>query len=134
MTAAWGTRILHRPKVPAAINADSPAALLSLCPTYAPTPLLCLPSLAAALGVAAVLVKDEGRRPLGSFKALGGVYVGLRALARAAALPVGQSFPQRDEISGSFIALCIAAAAVTSQAELLFLLGCADLFSHGGLN
>jgi diaminopropionate ammonia-lyase len=30
------------------------------------------------------LVKDEGRRPLGSFKALGGVYAGLCALSRAA--------------------------------------------------
>lgn len=67
---------------------SSPAALLALCPAHAPTPLVDLPDLAAALGVASVLVKDEGRRPLGSFKALGGVYAGLRALARAAGLPV----------------------------------------------
>jgi len=73
---------------PAPVNADSPAVLLGFCPLYAPTPLLDLPDLAAALGVAAVLAKDEGRRPLGSFKALGGVYAGLRALARAAAMPV----------------------------------------------
>ena len=66
---------------------ESPAALLRFCPAYAPTPLTALPRLAAALGVAGVLVKDEGRRPLGSFKALGGVYAGLRALARAAAVP-----------------------------------------------
>ena len=67
---------------------ETPAALLRFCPAHAPTPLLHLPRLAAALGVAAVLAKDEGRRPLGSFKALGGVYAGLRALARAAGRPV----------------------------------------------
>ena len=63
---------------------ESPAALLRHCPAYAPTPLVDLPELATALGVASVLIKDEGRRPLGSFKALGGVYAGLRALGRAA--------------------------------------------------
>lgn len=67
---------------------DTPAALLRRCPAHAPTPLLDLPGLAASLGVAAVLAKDEGRRMLGSFKALGGVYAGLRALARASGLPV----------------------------------------------
>jgi diaminopropionate ammonia-lyase len=36
--------------------------------------------------VAKVVFKDEGVRPLGSFKALGGVYAGLRALARATGL------------------------------------------------
>jgi diaminopropionate ammonia-lyase len=69
-------------------DSDSPMALLRQCPAYAPTPLLDLPDVASALGVAAILAKDEGRRPLGSFKALGGVYAGLRALSRAAALPV----------------------------------------------
>lgn len=48
-----------------------------------PTPLVELPELARLCRVASVLVKDEGQRPLGSFKALGGVYAGLRALARA---------------------------------------------------
>jgi diaminopropionate ammonia-lyase len=66
---------------------ESPATLLRHCPAYAATPLLDLPALAAALGVAGVLIKDEGRRPLGSFKALGGTYAGLRALARAAGFP-----------------------------------------------
>ena len=61
------------------------ASLLSrLSPEYAATPLLDLPLLAARLGVAQVLAKDEGRRMLGSFKSLGGTYAGLRALARAA--------------------------------------------------
>jgi diaminopropionate ammonia-lyase len=52
------------------------------------TPLLDLPGLASAAGVAQVLVKDEGRRALGSFKSLGGTYAGLRALARAAGMAV----------------------------------------------
>ncbi len=58
--------------------------LASLSSEYAATPLLDLPLLAARLGVAQVLAKDEGRRMLGSFKSLGGTYAGLRALARAA--------------------------------------------------
>lgn len=75
------------------MNADAPwagdadaiaAELCRLSPAYAPTPLLALPRLARALGVAQVLAKDEGRRALGSFKSLGGTYAGLRALARAA--------------------------------------------------
>jgi len=58
--------------------------LLRLAPDYAPTPLHDLPRLAARLGVAQVLAKDEGRRMLGSFKSLGGTYAARRALARAA--------------------------------------------------
>ncbi len=64
------------------------SALFRQCPVYAVTPLLELPALATALGLGRVLVKDEGARPLGSFKALGGVYAGLGALARAAGLDV----------------------------------------------
>lgn len=75
-------------RLPTGQGADTPSSLLRLCPAHAPTPLLHLPGLAAALDVAAILAKDEGCRPLGSFKALGGVYAGLRALARAAGLPV----------------------------------------------
>lgn len=48
-----------------------------------PTPLLDLPALAARCGVACVLVKAEDARPLGNFKALGGMYAALRAVARA---------------------------------------------------
>lgn len=74
--------------IPELVDEDAPAALLKHCPVHAPTPLLNLPELAAALGVATVLCKDEGRRSLGSFKSLGGVYAGLRALARVAGVPV----------------------------------------------
>jgi diaminopropionate ammonia-lyase len=51
---------------------------------YAPTPLRSLPGLAAALGVEAVLVKDEGMRfgAVGSFKALGPPLAFARAVAR----------------------------------------------------
>lgn len=64
-----------------------PAALRRLWPSSPPTPLLDLPGLAARCGVARVVVKDEGRRPFGNFKTLGGMYAGLSALARAAGLP-----------------------------------------------
>jgi len=50
---------------------------------YAVTPLVSLPSLAAAAKVGAILYKDEGSRfGLGSFKALGGAYAVFRLLAR----------------------------------------------------
>ncbi|WP_029007783.1 diaminopropionate ammonia-lyase [Azospirillum halopraeferens] len=50
-------------------------------PGYAPTPLVALPGLAAAAGVADIRYKDEsGRFGLGSFKALGGAYAVLRLL------------------------------------------------------
>ncbi len=64
--------------------AEIAAELARLSPEYAATRLLDLPLLAARLGVAQVLAKDEGGRMLGSFKSLGGTYAGLRALARAA--------------------------------------------------
>jgi diaminopropionate ammonia-lyase len=64
-------------------HADTPDALVCLWPGYAPTPLVDLPRLAEHCGVAKIVLKDEGKRPLGSFKALGGMYAGLRALARA---------------------------------------------------
>jgi diaminopropionate ammonia-lyase len=60
------------------------ATLRRLSPAYEATPLIDLPKLAAHLGVARVLAKDEGHRMLGSFKSLGGTYAALRALAHAA--------------------------------------------------
>lgn len=51
---------------------------------YQPTPLLELPALARRADVARVFVKAESERPLGNFKALGGMFAGLRALARIA--------------------------------------------------
>jgi diaminopropionate ammonia-lyase len=70
------------------------ASLFHECPVHAVTPLLDLPALATSLGVGRVLVKDEGARPLGSFRALGGVYAGLRALARSAGIDVAAAIAQ----------------------------------------
>ena len=78
------------------IQAEMVAAeLLRLSPDYAPTPLLDLPRLAGRLGVAQVLVKDEGRRALGSFKSLGGTYAGLRALARVSGITIERLIADR---------------------------------------
>src|SRR5438270_2585632 len=77
--------------------AEIAAELRRLSPAYAPTPLLDLPRLAARLGVAQVLAKDEGRRMLGSFKSLGGTYAGLRALARAAGTDIAGLVAARPE-------------------------------------
>lgn len=54
-----------------------------LWPDAQPTSLLELPALAELAGVGRVFVKAEGERPLGSFKALGGMIAGIRALATA---------------------------------------------------
>jgi diaminopropionate ammonia-lyase len=55
--------------------ADAAVAEIRQWPGYAPTPLLGLDRLAGALGLGAVLYKDESKRfGLGSFKALGGAY------------------------------------------------------------
>ena len=63
---------------------------ISAWPGYAPTPLVALPALAAALGLAALWYKDErGRFGLKSFKALGGAYAVRRVLAR-------QGLPAKD--------------------------------------
>lgn len=55
-----------------------------LWPNYRPTSLIELPALARFARVARVFVKFEGERPLGSFKSLGGMTAGLRALAKQA--------------------------------------------------
>jgi len=52
-------------------------------PDYRPTPLVELPLLARACGVARVMIKLENERPLGNFKSLGGMYAGLWALSQA---------------------------------------------------
>lgn len=62
---------------------DSPEQVLELMGGYAPTPLGVAPSLAKRAGVAQVMLKDESKRPLGSFKSLGGLFAALRLLARS---------------------------------------------------
>jgi len=51
---------------------------------YQPTALIALPNLARLSGVGHVFAKAEWQRPLGSFKSLGGMTAGLRALAMSA--------------------------------------------------
>lgn len=102
---------MHAPLDAIQTAPDIAAELARLSPGYAATPLLDLPHLAARLGVAQVLAKDEGRRMLGSFKSLGGTYAGLRALARAA----------NTDIAG------LIAARATDQPALI----CASDGNHG---
>jgi diaminopropionate ammonia-lyase len=71
-------------------------------PGYAPTPLVPLPGLAAAAGVAAIGFKDEGGRfGLGSFKALGGAYAVARHLIRTLAA-AGLHATSADLVAGRF--------------------------------
>jgi diaminopropionate ammonia-lyase len=88
---------------------------------YRPTPLIELPRLARLTSIGRVFVKVEGDRPLGSFKMLGGMFAGLRALARAAgvAMPGGlrstsapqESLPRLLCASDGNHGLAVAAAA-----------------------
>lgn len=58
-----------------AAAARTAATAIAQWPDYAPTPLVTLPAMAAAAGVASVRIKHEGHRfELKSFKALGGAY------------------------------------------------------------
>lgn len=69
-------------------------------PDYAPTPLLTLKGLAAALGIARLDYKDEGGRfGLGSFKALGGAYAVARLLQTQLGLRLGRAVSM-DEVTG----------------------------------
>lgn len=58
---------------------------------YAPTPLVALPALARAFGIAALHIKDEGKRlGLASFKALGGAYATIRLAVEQAEKSLGR--------------------------------------------
>ncbi|GHA53047.1 PLP-dependent lyase/thiolase [Amylibacter ulvae] len=57
-------------------DATAPMALLNRCPDYRQTPLRDCTTLAQAMGIGALFIKDERTRMgLGSFKALGAAYV-----------------------------------------------------------
>ncbi|WP_265270763.1 pyridoxal-phosphate dependent enzyme [Sphingomonas lycopersici] len=67
------------------INAPSTAPTPTSAPLdQRPTRLIECPELARRAGIGRLFVKVEGERPLGSFKSLGGMLAGQRALARAA--------------------------------------------------
>ena len=81
-------------------GADEVERYLASRPDHRPTPLHALPALAAEAGVAAIHLKDEGRRlGLGSFKALGGAYAVIRLVreeaGRRLGRPVGYADPSR---------------------------------------
>src|SRR4029079_14146101 len=111
-------------------NVDSIVAdLRRAFPEFAPTPLLDLSALAKELGVAQVLAKNEARRPLGSFKSLGGTYAGLRALALAAGTDLAGLLEKRHAGLPALICasdgnhgLAVAAAARLAGAQALVLL------------
>lgn len=79
----------------------SARAVIGSWPGYAPTPLVPMPGLAAALGVGSVHYKDEGGRfGLGSFKALGGAYAVFRLLATRIRRETGLEPTSDDLLSG----------------------------------
>ena len=70
---------------------------------YSPTPLVQLDALSKSVGVSGIYYKDEGQRfGLGSFKALGGAYAGLRVLARELARQLGHEVTLEDIHSGRY--------------------------------
>src|SRR5688572_10189541 len=82
------------------MNPNSPdvaAEYAALFPAHGPSPLLEAPAIAERCGVARVFVKDEGTRPCGNFKILGGMLAALRLLARrAGADSIQELLDQRD--------------------------------------
>ena len=71
-------------------------------PGYAPTPLVALPALADAMGVAEIQFKDEGGRfGLGSFKALGGAYAVARLLQKKVSDAKGRPVPMYEITGGA---------------------------------
>jgi diaminopropionate ammonia-lyase len=70
---------------------------------YAPTPLYALTDLAKSLNLGDILYKDEGPRfGLGSFKALGGSYAGLRILQRELTKRLGEAVTLADIRKGVY--------------------------------
>ena len=82
---------------------------------YAPSPLLSLDGLAAEIGVAEVLYKDESSRfGLGSFKALGGAYAVLRLLASEIGRQTGRAVSDADIETGRYVGIAGRIVVVTA--------------------
>lgn len=82
---------------------------ISAWPGYAPTPLVELPGLAAALGVGRIRIKHEGKRfTLKSFKALGGAYGVMRILERETGAEISDIMAGKvaDKVAG--VTVCCA--------------------------
>lgn len=91
------------------------AAEIAAWPGYWPTPLVALPGLAAGLGIAALVYKDEGPRfGLGSFKALGGAYAVSCLLRRRLREKHGIEATTADLIAGRYRELLAAATVATA--------------------
>lgn len=76
---------------------DTARATISAWPNYKSTPLHDLPTLAAELGVARLLYKDEGSRfGLGSFKALGGAFAVARLLQSEISSRLGRAVSMHE--------------------------------------
>ena len=74
---------------------------------YTPTPLVSLAAIAAEIGIAEILYKDEGPRfGLGSFKALGGAYAALRLLQREISRRLGKDVSLADIRNGGYADVC----------------------------
>ena len=90
-----------RPPVMAALGEAGRAQaqrILATLPGHAPTPLHTLAGLAKSLDVAAIQIKDEGRRfGLKSFKALGGAYAVVSLVLAEAERRLGRTVPP-DEL------------------------------------
>lgn len=83
---------------------DAATAEISTWDNYTPTPLYHLSALAAQLGISDILYKDEGPRfGLGSFKALGGAYAGMRVLQRELTARLGRDVRLAEIREGSLI-------------------------------
>jgi diaminopropionate ammonia-lyase len=89
-----------RPHLMAALGDEGRAAALrylETLPDHRPTPLVPLPALAAASGIAALHVKDEGQRfGLKSFKALGGAYAVAQLVLEKAGRKLGRALAPTD--------------------------------------
>jgi diaminopropionate ammonia-lyase len=125
-------------------GADAVEQVLALRPDHAATPLIPLPGLARAIGMAAVHVKDEGQRlGLGSFKALGGSYAVIRLVLEEAARRLGRAVSAGELNSAAVraVAATITVACATdgnhgrSVAWGAQLVGArAAIFVHGGVS
>ena len=125
-------------------GADAIATHLAARPNHVPTPLHSLPALAAALGIGALSVKDEGQRlGLGSFKALGGAYAVIRLALEAASEKLGRQLGDadmndsavREAAAGMTFACATDGNHGRSVAQGAQLLGAkAVIFVHGGVS
>src|SRR3954470_18109895 len=111
---------------------------------HAPTPLHALPALAAALGIGALHIKDEGfRLGLGSFKALGGAYAVTRLVLDEGSLRLGRPIdiaalhsPEVRKVAAAMTFACATdgnhGRSVAQGAQLVG--ARATIFVHGGVS